>query len=149
MNNTAASQTPGALKQATVWGTSRRGQLEAGGVSLYWPHRTHGELNTEIYIVLSESVHAGVSSALCDVLVRVWGDFCFKGFVFLNAVGLHLLVVFLKVLTASIFLSWALEVKGTYQAEDIYTFPFPWSITAAVQPQCLSQWSCHPSCSHW
>ncbi len=33
---------------------------------------------------------------------------------FLHAVGLHLLAVCLKVLTASIFLSRALEVKGTY-----------------------------------
>lgn len=31
---------PGSPQQATVWGTSRRGQLEAGVVSFYWPHHT-------------------------------------------------------------------------------------------------------------
>lgn len=40
MNNPAASQNPSTLNQATVWGESRRGQLEAGVVFFYWLHHT-------------------------------------------------------------------------------------------------------------
>lgn len=48
----------------------------------------------------------------------------FLSSVFFYAVGLHLLAICLKVLTAPIFLSWALDVKGTHSAEDVLHISF-------------------------
>lgn len=73
INNPAASQKPSAPQQATVWGTSRRGQLEAGVVSVYWPLLTGRAEETEIQRCECVAtcqwmrVRTGVSSLLCDV----------------------------------------------------------------------------------
>ena len=48
MNKPAAAHNPGALKQATVSGMSRGGQLEAGAAFFFIDLITHGEWKTEI-----------------------------------------------------------------------------------------------------
>lgn len=109
MNNPAASQNPGTSQQAIVWGTSWRGRLRAG-VVFFLLTSSHKEREGQSKCMCARMfLH-------CFVMFK-WERgviFLFRALgVWLYAVGLHLLTVCLKVLTASIFLSWALEVKGT------------------------------------
>lgn len=80
MNNPAASQNPSALKQANVWGESRRGQLEAGVAFFYWLHHTESRRQRGVRLCLvrlGDCTHRWFLSALWCLSESVtWFSVC-------------------------------------------------------------------------
>lgn len=100
------------------------------GCLFYWPHHTQRWTDSDMKEWRVCPVHVGefvrVQVFLLRSVMFKWERkvIFLSRVLFFHAVGLHVLAVCQKLLTASIFPSWALEVKGTYQAEDVLHISF-------------------------